>query len=477
MARILVLGATGYIGGRLVPRLILAGHPVRCLVRSPRKLAARHWPGVEIVEGDALRPEALWTAMKDIEVVYYLIHSLHAGEKRFAELDKKAAGNVAEAARVAGVKRIIYLGGLGKRGVEKSAHLKSRHEVGDILRSSGVPVTEFRAAVIIGSGGVSFEMMHHLVNRLPVMICPKWIFVKTQPISVRDVLHYLVECLHVPQSRERVIDIGGPDILSYGDMMKIIARVLGLKRRFIPIPLLSPRLSSYWINWVTPIPASIARTLIESLRSETICENEEAKQLFHFHLTPFEDSVRRSLGKISMHRVETKWTDAGLPFEKEEEEEIDPSHFLRDVRIHEAKVPAEKLFVLIQSIGGENGWYASDWLWRTRGFIDQQIGGVGLRRGRRHPVEIAVGDALDFWRVEDFVPNQRLLLRAEMKVPGEAWLEFLAEPHDDTHSRLTQIARFYPRGLAGLLYWYGLYPLHKLIFRGMAREIIRRAEK
>lgn len=476
MSRILVLGATGYIGGRLVPRLILKGHAVRCLVRNPHKLRDRKWPGVEIAEGDVLKPETLAAAMQGIDVVYYLVHSLQAGEKKFEELDRQAAQNAADAARAAGVKRIIYLGGLGKRGEETSAHLRSRHQVGDILRSSDVPVTEFRAAVIIGSGGVSFEMMHHLVNRLPIMICPKWIFVKTQPISVRDVLHYLVECLDISQSTGRVLDIGGPEILSYGDMMKIIARVLGLKRVLIPVPFLTPTLSSYWINWVTPIPKSIARTLIGGLKSETICENQNAKNMFHFRLTPFEESVRRSFGKVNMHRVETRWTDAEKPYERDEEE-IDPSHFLKDIRKRQADVPASKLFASVQSIGGDNGWYAVNGLWRIRGFIDKQIGGVGLRRGRRHPVELMVGDALDFWRVEDFVPGHRLVLRAEMKLPGRAWLDFQVEPVDETHSRLIQTARFYPHGLLGLAYWYLLGPLHVLVFNGMADGIVKRAKQ
>ncbi|MBI4971074.1 MAG: SDR family oxidoreductase [Candidatus Omnitrophica bacterium] len=475
MANILVLGSTGYIGGRLVPRLVLKGHRVRCLVRDPRKVLGRKWLGVEVMAGDVLVPETLVPAMQGMDAVYYLVHSMSAGEKHFEERDRQAARYVGDAARAAGVKRIIYLGGLGRRGEVISAHLKSRHEVGDILRESKVPVTEFRAAVIIGSGGVSFEMMHHLVNRLPIMICPRWVYVKTQPIAMRDVQRYLVDCLDKPESAGRVLDIGGPDIMTYGEMMLGLARALGLKRILIPVPVLTPLLSSYWVNFITPLPKTVARILIEGLQSETVCENHDALHIFDFQPMSFEDSLRRTLARLEKQTVETKWTDA--TFHYEECQDIDPSHLFIDRREILVARSAEKLFELIQTIGGNTGWYQYDWLWRLRGFIDRQLGGVGLRRGRRHPHELQVGDALDFWRVEEFVPGHKLLLRAEMKVPGRAWLEFCVEPADDNHSQLIQTAKFYPRGLAGFAYWFLLYPVHMLIFRGTMQAIKKRAEQ
>lgn len=474
MLTILILGATGYIGGRLVPRLRKHGHRVRCLVRDRKKAEGRGWDDVELVEGDVLKPETLATAFQGIDIVYYLVHSMNAGEKKFEEQDRAAARNVTEACNRAGVRRIVYLGGLGKRtGTSQSPHLRSRHEVGDILRSGLAAVTEFRAAVVVGSGSASFEMMHHLVNRLPVMICPRWVMIRTQPIGVEDVLRYLEECVEKPETAGRMLDIGGLEALTYKDMMLRLAGELGLKRWVLPVPVLTPRLSSYWVNLITPIPTSLARSLIESLRHETICENKEVDTLFSFRPMTFEQAVQQALEKVLAHDVETKWTSASMPVEQSDP---DPSHFQTDRRVLEVQAPAERLFRTISSIGGDRGWYYADWLWKLRGFIDKQIGGVGLRRGRRHPTDLRPGDALDFWRVEEFEPGRRLLLRAEMKVWGRAWLEFVAEDLGPDHSRLLQVATYYPKGLIGLLYWFGIYPLHSTVFRGLARNIARRSE-
>ena len=352
MYSVLVLGATGYIGGRLVQRLRAQGHGVRCLVRDLRKTAGRGWDGIDLVEGDVLKPDTLPAAFQGINAVFYLVHSMNAGEMEFEERDRTAARHVAEACRRAGVSRIIYLGGLGRRGASQSPHLRSRHEVGDILRSSGVPVTEFRAAVVVGSGSTSFDMMHHLVNRLPVMVCPRWVLIRTQPIGISDVLRYLAECVEKPETAGRILDIGGPETLTYREMMLCVAKVLGLRRWILPVPVLTPRLSSYWVNLVTPIPTSLARALIESLRHETICENSEVDSLFSFRPMTFEQAVRQALEKVRTHEVETNWTSAS---QVQDSSRPDASHLLTDQRTVVVEAPAERLFRQVSSIGGDRG--------------------------------------------------------------------------------------------------------------------------
>ncbi len=388
MASILVLGSTGYIGGRLVPRLLERGHSVRCLVRNPQKLPGHVRNRIQIAVGDILEEESLGDAFRGVDILFYLVHSMSSGEEEFERRDRKAAENVAAAAQAAGVRRIIYLGGLGRRGEGQSPHLRSRHEVGDILRSSGVPVTEFRAAVIIGSGSASFEMMHHLVNRLPVMIAPRWVSVRTQPIAVDDVLRYLLAAVEEPATAGKTLDIGGPDIITYGDMMLTVARVLGLRRLIVKVPVLTPRLSSYWVNLVTPIPTSLARALIESLRSETVVENNVALELLDLRPVGFEEAVRLALQDVRTRSVETLWTSATSVVDSQR---VDASHLRTDEQVVEADVPAPVLFAVVSSIGGENGWHFANWLWKLRGFIDKQFGGVGLLRGRRHPTELRVG--------------------------------------------------------------------------------------
>jgi uncharacterized protein YbjT (DUF2867 family) len=474
MAKVLVLGATGYIGGLLVPRLVLQGHHVHCLVRSPRKLAGKNWKNVEIIQGDVLKPETFGNAFEAADVLIYLIHSMMGGKNQFEYDDRIAAENVAHAARHSSVKQIIYLGGLGERNTTRSPHLRSRHEVGDILRTSGIPVTEFRAGIIIGPGSASFEMIHHLVNRLPIMICPQWVNVKTQPIGIDDVLNYLIESVNNESVKGEIIDIGTPEILSYKEMMLAVAGVLQLKRFIIPVPVLTPKLSSYWMNFITPIPVSLARNLIESLRSETICENKKADGLFSFQPSTFEETVTRALERTQAGDLETKWTAASAPVM---EPDIDPSHLLTEKQIIDVETSPQNVFRVVSSMGGNNGWLFANWLWRFRGFLDKQIGGVGLRRGRRHATEIGIGEALDFWRVEDVQPGERLLLRAEMKLPGRAWLEYIVKETGTARTTLIQTAKYYPKGLLGLLYWFLLYPLHSIMFRGLVNEIAKRALK
>jgi uncharacterized protein YbjT (DUF2867 family) len=469
---ILVVGSSGYIGSKLVPRLLEKGYRVRCLVRDRNRLAAYAWSGsVEVMEGDALNASSLHLAFQQVSVIYYLVHSMSNPTGDFAELDRQAARNVGDAAKRFGVERLIYLGGLGKRGEEQSPHLRSRHEVGDVLRESGVPVTEFRAAVIVGAGSLSFEMVHHLANRLPVMICPRWVVTRTQPIAVDDVLAYLVAALGSAESTGRVIDIGGPEILTYRDMMLRVARALGLRRWLIEVPVLTPRLSSYWVGLVTPVPVKPARALIEGLRHETICENDDAKALFHIAPIGFDQAVKRALSVVLSDRSDQQVKEGESIISN-----IEPSHLLSDTRQVTVSASAEQLFQVVSSIGGENGWYAADLLWKLRGLIDELFGGVGLRRGRRHPSELSVGDVLDFWRVEELDPGKRILLRAEMKLPGKAWLEFVVDGAGQNDSILTQTARFYPRGLLGILYWYGVYPIHIMVFRRLVSTIGKRAE-
>ncbi|MBK7092545.1 MAG: SDR family oxidoreductase [bacterium] len=469
---VLVVGSNGYIGSKLVPRLLEQGYRVRCLVRDRNRVAAHAWSGsVEVMEGDVLDASSLNFAFQHVSTTYYLVHSMTNPAGDFDELDRQAARNVGDVAKRFGVDRIIYLGGLGKRRQEQSLHLRSRHEVGDILRASGIPVTEFRAAVVVGAGSLSFEMIHHLANRLPVMICPRWVVTQTQPISIDDVLAYLVAALKLPQSTGRIVDIGGPEILTYRDMMLRVARALGLRRWLIQVPVLTPRLSSYWVGLVTPVPVKPARALIEGLRHETICENDDAKTIFEIVPIGFDQAVERALSAVLSGQ-----SDARARGRESVISHLEPSHLLIDRRQLAVKASSDKLFHVVSSIGGENGWYAANLLWKIRGLIDEMVGGVGLRRGRSDSNNLAVGDALDFWRVEELDQGKRILLRAEMKLPGKAWLEFEVDGTSQSNSSLTQTARFYPRGLLGIVYWYGIYPVHVLVFRRLAAAIGKRAE-
>lgn len=479
---ILVTGATGYIGGRLVPCLLEEGYTVRCFVRDPRRLATRPWSDqVEIVQGDVLKPETLAETLDGIDVAYYLIHSLSAGEDEFAERDRRAADNFAQAAADAGVQRIIYLGGIEPKSEKLSKHMASRLETGKHLRAGAVPVTEFQAAVIVGSGSLSFELIRYLTERLPVLITPQWVRTPTQPIAIRNVLQYLTQALAVPESTGRVIEIGGEDVLTYEDMFRIYAEVRGLNRILIDVPVLTPRLSSHWVGLVTPINNRIARPLIEGLDNEVIVHDDTARQLFDIDLLSYEAAVRLALHRFSKDQVETTWSSAFSSSISDVEmiTELGEEEGMIQERL-QIKVQATRssVFTVLKRIGGETGWLYANPLWRIRGLIDMFFGGVGLRRTRRSYSNIRVGDAIDFWRVEAIEPDNLLRLRAEMRVPGKAWLQYELAPVEgepDT-TVITQTAFYEPKGLIGLLYWWLFYIPHRFIFPGMLRELGRRAE-
>lgn len=475
---VLVTGATGYIGGRLIPRLLEQGHRVRCLVRDPARLEGRPWQAaVEIVVGDVLRPASLDAAMAGVSAAYYLVHSMAAGAD-FAARDKAAATHFGEAALRAGVDRVIYLGGLAEASPGLSEHLQSRQHTGDALRATGVAVTEFRAGVIVGSGSLSFEMIRYLTERLPVMICPRWVSTRTQPIGIREVLDYLAAALSVPASRGRIIEIGGADVVTYGEMMNLYASVRGLKRWLISVPVLTPRLSSYWVNIVTPIPAVIARPLIEGLRNENVVHDPSAAALFpDIRPVGYRVAVERALAHLNASEIETAWSDALSTSQGDVTPVQLTTHEGMVIERRQRVVAASptRVFAIFSGIGGRRGWFYMNWAWEIRGFIDRMLGGVGLRRGRREPDRLRVGDALDFWRVESVTPGASIRLRAEMMVPGKAWLQFDAVARDGGDTLLTQTAFFAPKGLAGWLYWYVLYPFHALIFSGLVDEVKRRA--
>jgi len=473
--KVLVTGATGYIGGRLIPRLLAAGHSVVGLARAPRFLTGRQWGTIEVRKGDVLSRESLEAAFVDIDVAYYLVHSMGGAEKGFEERDAIGATNFGDAAREAKVQRIVYLGGLGVDNDDLSLHLASRQHVGDILRSSGVPVTEFRAAIVVGSGSISFEMIRYLTERLPVMITPRWVTTRSQPIAIENILDYLAGCLDLPQSAGRIFEIGGPDVLTYGDMMREYAAARHLRRFLIAVPLLTPRLSSYWVDLVTPIPASYSRPLIEGLRSEAVVNDHSAEEVFKVKLIPYAQAVRDALENLQSGELETSWSSAGASLAAGTTLS-EGQGVIKEERRLESIASTRELFAAFSSIGGDRGWLYANFLWRFRGLIDRMAGGTGMRRGRRDPDALRAGDALDFWRVEDVQPGVGVRLRAEMKVPGAATLEFTALPRPGMGSMLVQTASFSPRGISGLLYWYALYPIHQKIFSGMARAIVKRAE-
>ncbi len=471
---VLVTGATGYIGGRLVPALEATGVRLRCLARHPAALESRVSPQTEVVAGDLFDPLSLDRALAGIDVAFYLVHSMGA-HGDYLEKDRVAARNFGEAARRAGVRRIVYLGGLATGGEALSPHLRSRVETGEVLRASGVPVLEFRASVVIGSGSLSFEMIRALVDRLPLMICPRWVSTLAQPIGIDDLLAYLVAAVHLPGGESRTFEIGGADQASYGGVMREYARQRGLRRVMISVPLLTPRLSSLWLGLVTPVYARVGRELIAGLKNRSVVTDPAALSVFPVRPVGLKEAISRAVRHEDRAFPLTRWSDArssgGEP--RWPAETGAGSRLVDERRIHVA-VDADRAFAPIARIGGDQGWYYATWLWRIRGALDLLLGGVGMRRGRRDPNALAIGDTLDFWRVEACEPGRRLRLAAEMKVPGRAWLEFEVVPAAGG-AVVHQTAVFEPAGWPGRLYWYGLFLVHAVIFRGLLRAIARRA--
>jgi len=470
------------VGGRLVPQLLQAGYRVRALGRSVSKLKGRPWghhPRVELVAGDVLDSESLPKACQGCWAAFYLVHSMVADPKGYTETDRQAARNMVEAAAAAGLDRIIYLGGLG--GVDDprlSAHLRSRYEVARILQSGAVPATFLRAAMILGSGSASFEILRYLAERLPVMITPRWVNTEVQPIGIRNVLNYLQGCLEHDEVRGQTFDIGGPEVVTYRRLFQIFAEEAGLPRRIIiPVPLFTPRISSYWIHLVTPVPAAIARPLAEGLRNAVICQDQRIRDIIPQELLDCRQTIRLALERVEQQRVDTCWMDSGRAVPQEwvycgDTPYAGGTTLELGYAIELQATPAE-VWQPLEKIGGRTGWYFGTGLWKIRGWADRLLGGIGFRAGRRHPTELRPGDALDFWRVLEADPGERLLLLAEMKVPGEALLEFQIKPLAEGRTELRQTARFLPRGLGGLLYWYGFDPFHRILYPRMLAAIAR----
>jgi uncharacterized protein YbjT (DUF2867 family) len=478
--RILLTGATGYVGGRLRRRLEERGVTLRCLVRSPGRLAGRTAPDTEVVRGDLCEPGTLGPALAGVDTAYSLVHSM-GSDADFEQRDRAAALNFARAARRAGVRRIVYLGGLG-HGADLSPHLRSRHEVGRVLREeSGAAVLELRASIVLGSGSLSFELIRALVERLPVMITPRWVEVEAQPIAIDDLLAYLVAALDVTlapgQEGSRVLEIGGAERVSYGDLMREYARQRGLRRAMIRVPVLTPRLSSLWLGLVTPVYARIGRKLVESIKTASVVRDASALDVFPVRPRGMRHAIAAAMRNEERELAESRWYDAASSGgEARSWAGVRFRNRLADVRERTVDVPPEQAFAPIRRIGGDTGWYAYDGLWKLRGALDLLLGGVGVRRGRPSPEDLAVGDALDFWRVEAYEPGRRLRLQAEMKVPGRAWLELEVVPHARGAS-IRQTALFDPVGLTGLAYWYLIWPLHRMVFAAMIDGIARASER
>ncbi len=478
---VLVTGATGYIGGRLVARLIEAGYRVRVLTRDPARLQGRTWTEqVEVVQADVLRAETLRQAFAGVGAAFYLVHTMN-GVADFRERNKLAARNFGQAARAAGVGRILYLGSLGDAQADHSQRLLSRQETGEALREAaqGVPVTEFRSSLIIGCGSMFFEMIRVGTERVPVMLVPRWVFTPVQPISVFDVVSYLIAALRTPASAGQVIEIGGPEVLSYGKMVMGYARERGLPHLLIPVPVFAARLSSYWVHWATPIPNSMAYSLIEGLRAPVVVRDDTARRLFP-EIKPMDYTtvLKNSLARVDAGLVDTSWSDALATTQGD----VAPVTFawregmFIERRQRSTPAPAEQLYRVFAGLGGEHGWLYGTWLWRMRGVMDRFFGGVGMSRGRRNPDDVHVGDAVDFWRVEQVEPGRLLRLRAEMRMFGPGWLEFEAQPQPDGTTRLIQTAFYVPRGFLGHVYWYSLVPFHAFVFSGLIDRIVRQAQ-
>lgn len=475
---ILVTGVTGYVGGRLVPMLLERGYQVRCLVRDASRLEGRDWKNIEIVDGNVLQYDSLLPALQNIDVAYYLIHSMSGG-RGFQERDIAGALNFGYAAGEAGVKRIIYLGGLGQGSESLSPHLRSRQQTGASLRKAGVKVTEFRAAQIIGSGSASFELIRNMVERIPVIIASPLIQTRSQPIAIRDVLRYLLDSLQAPESEGMILEIGGQDILTYREMLEKYAAIRGLKRPIFESPLVTARFCALMADWVTPISGDMARLLLEGLKSEVIVSDDTAKKIFDFIPLSYEQAVSLALERIGAGQVATTWQDAYSAYRLSFQNTVKLTSLeglITEKRQVAASADPDTAFKIILGLGGEEGWLYADCLWRLRGLLDRLLGGVGLRRGRRCPTALRVGDILGFWRVEDLKENSLLRLRSEMKMRSRAWLQFEIEPKEKGKIIIIQTAFYEPKGLLGLLYWYLLYPVHKMIFKGMIMTLAKHAE-
>ena len=469
---VLLTGASGYVGSRLRATLEARGVRLRCMAREPRLLAPRVAPATEVARGDVLDPASLEPALKDVETAYYLIHSMASG-RAFEENDRAAARNFGAAALAAGVRRIIYLGGLG-HGPGLSPHLASRQETGRLLRESGVPVIELRASVIIGSGSASFELVRGLVDRLPVMTTPRWVSTEAQPIAIEDVIEYLVQAIDLPEDESRIYEIGGADRSSYRDLMREYAVRRGLRRWFLPLPFLTPRLSSLWLRFVTPLYANVGRELIEGVRNPSVVEDPSALRDFPLKPRGMREAITRALANEDAAMAATRWNDVQASLASPWGGARFGSRLVdsRSLRLDAAPAAA---FAAIRRIGGRNGWYHAGWLWRVRGWLDLLAGGPGMRRARRDPEQLLPGDALDWWRVETIEPDRLLRLAAEMRLPGRAWLQYEVEPCAEGGAVIRQTALFDPLGLLGLAYWYALWPVHQYVFSGLLTQIARRA--
>lgn len=477
-APVFLTGASGYIGGRLAPFLLDKGYRVRCLAREPRKLDERPWradPRVEVVRGDLSDVGETAEQMRGCRTAFYLIHSMMSRPGSYAEEDRALAERFTLAASEAGVERIIYLGGLGEMGEDLSEHLRSRREVERTLASGTASLTTLRAAMIIGSGSASFEILRYLVERLPVMVTPRWVSTESQPIGVYDVLQYLEGCLRCPETTGRTLEIGGTDVVRYCELMQVMAEELELPRRFIiPVPVLTPRLSSRWIGLVTPVPPRIAHPLAEGLRNKVVVNDPSARELVPFEPASVRRAIRTALTKTRDASVETRWSAAGvIPGDPD----WAGGTVFEDKRTIEIEASADDVYAAVCRVGGGHGWYAADFLWRVRGWMDMVLGGPGLRRGRRDPERVEFGESLDFWRVVGIERGRLLSLRAEMVLPGEAMLDFRITPEGDDRSELEMVARFRPKGLLGLAYWYAVFPLHGFVFSGMLRGVRRAAHQ
>ena len=476
----LVTGATGYIGGRLIPELLNAGYRVRVFARNIDRLKYQPWLAqVEVFAGDATDPTSVLASLKSVDVAYYLLHALMVKDD-FESKEAQLANIFASAAKTQKVRRIVYLGGIISKESELSPHLKSRADTGEILRNSGVPTIELRAGVVIGSGSASFEMLRYLTERLPIMITPKWLNSRIQPIAVRDVLRYLVGAAVIDKSISGAFDIGGPNVFTYKQMMQRYASAAGLRKRIIlPVPVMTPKLSSGWVGLVTPVPYTLAKRLVSSLKNEVVAAPSNIRELIpdpKQGLTDFDTAVKLALVKIKDAKVDTRWSDASIPGTPSEPLPSDPDWaggtLYKDVRIRHSADSVETVWKRIESIGGDNGYSTATWAWEVRGIIDKIFGGVGLRRGRRDPNFLQVGDALDFWRVEHLEKNKVLRLRAEMKMPGLAWLEFGIEP-EGTGCVVTQVAIYAPKGLLGHAYWWSVWPMHGIVFPSMVNKMAK----